>query len=168
VRKKKEPTEREREELRTWYAAVLKRAEHGRKAASELEEFRAWYAAVLERAERGRPAFLERERERRKQELSDLRELRRKRNRAQGAMRRARLRNAPGNFTANDIAVMLRNQKSRCWWCGKPMGEIYTVDHRFALARGGTNEPSNIVLACRGCNARKHTKSPGVFAGRLL
>jgi len=81
--------------------------------------------------------------------------------------RRARMRGAEGRFGAADIAIMLRNQKGRCWWCGKPM-KRHTVDHRFALTRAGTNDPSNLVLACGPCNRRKWTRTPQEFCGRLF
>ncbi len=82
--------------------------------------------------------------------------------------KRGRRRNAAGSFNARDVAIMLKNQKGRCWWCSKPMGEAYELDHRIALARGGDNNPANLVLACARCNRRKHTKLPEEFAGRLL
>lgn len=31
-----------------------------------------------------------------------------------------------------------------------------TADHIVAKARGGTDEPSNMQVLCRGCNSRKH------------
>jgi 5-methylcytosine-specific restriction endonuclease McrA len=35
------------------------------------------------------------------------------------------------------------------------------------LARGGTNFIDNILPACRGCNARKHTMTEEEFRARL-
>jgi len=63
---------------------------------------------------------------------------------------------------------MFINQKGRCWWCSKQMRNNYHIDHRFALAQTGENDPSNLVLACAGCNIRKYTKTPMEFVGRLL
>jgi 5-methylcytosine-specific restriction protein A len=31
-----------------------------------------------------------------------------------------------------------------------------TADHIVPKARGGTDDPSNVQVLCRGCNARKH------------
>jgi 5-methylcytosine-specific restriction endonuclease McrA len=47
----------------------------------------------------------------------------------------------------------------------------FHVDHKIALANGGTNDRSNIELLCPPCNLRKHAKDPIVWArenGRLL
>jgi len=92
----------------------------------------------------------------------------REQDRLKSSCRRARKRNAEGTYDAADVAVMLRNQKGRCWWCRKPMKGKHTIDHRIALARGGSNDPGNLVLSCPRCNRRKHTKTPQEFAGRLL
>jgi 5-methylcytosine-specific restriction endonuclease McrA len=82
--------------------------------------------------------------------------------------RRTRKRSAPGSYDTRDIGIMLRNQKGRCWWCGKAMEDKYTIDHRIPLVRGGSNEPTNLILACASCNKSKGMKVPSEFAGRLL
>jgi 5-methylcytosine-specific restriction endonuclease McrA len=81
--------------------------------------------------------------------------------------RRARERGAAGEHTAADIRKILEGQKRRCWWCGKKLKK-YHVDHRFPLVAGGTNDPSNLVMACVPCNLSKAAKMPHEFAGRLL
>lgn len=45
-----------------------------------------------------------------------------------------------------------------CWYCFKdtPQPEI---DHIHPLARGGTDDFSNLVTACRPCNNAKGTKT---------
>jgi len=88
--------------------------------------------------------------------------------RAWKSCHRARKRNAGGMYAAADVAIMLGNQQGRCWWCRQPMRGKHTVDHRIALARGGDNDPSNLVLCCARCNSKKQTKTPQEFAGRLL
>ena len=75
---------------------------------------------------------------------------------------------APGKHTAEDIALQLKSQKGRCWWCGKPISGKYHVDHRIPLARGGSNDPGNLVISCPTCNLRKHDKLPQEWNGRLL
>ena len=87
---------------------------------------------------------------------------------AYNAERRIRAEGRGGSFTADDVGRMRKQQKNRCWWCRKPMKDKYTVDHRIALARGGGNDPSNLVLCCVSCNSRKQTKTPEEFMGRLL
>lgn len=40
-----------------------------------------------------------------------------------------------------------------CVYCGSP--EDLTIDHKKALAKGGSNRESNYVTACRTCNELK-------------
>lgn len=83
--------------------------------------------------------------------------------------RRARLRNAPGDFTVADASALLVRQRHRCHWCGGSLKPGYEVDHLIALAKGGSNGPENIVLSCAPCNRRKQAQYPWEFReGRLL
>jgi len=86
--------------------------------------------------------------------------------RAQNHRRRAKLRAAPGSFTANDIRVLLKKQNGKCFWCGEDMKGKHTIDHFVPLGKG-SNDPSNLVLACRPCNSRKYTKMPNEFIAYL-
>jgi 5-methylcytosine-specific restriction endonuclease McrA len=88
--------------------------------------------------------------------------------RAKAHRYRARKLVAPGNHTADDIKKLLVGQKGRCWWCNKKVGKKYRVDHRIALARGGSNGPENLVISCTSCNHRKNIMMPAEFVGRLL
>jgi hypothetical protein len=92
---------------------------------------------------------------------------------AYGHNRRAREMSAPGSFTAADLAVQRRAQTDRrgvlrCWWCSEPLGDDQTVDHRIPLAKGGSNNPDNLVLAHLHCNCSKGAKLPWEFNGRLI
>lgn len=71
--------------------------------------------------------------------------------------RRARVRNAKGTHTAADIAAQLKRQKGHCYWCNCKL-EKYHVDHVHPIARGGWNDPSNLVIACPTCNDSKGAK----------
>ena len=54
-----------------------------------------------------------------------------------------------------------------CHYCGEALHPLrdFTVDHVMPVARGGSDEPSNLVAACRRCNGRKGTgTAPGVPA----
>lgn len=83
--------------------------------------------------------------------------------------RRARLKQASGTHTGEDIARQLRGQRGACWWCGKRFGSTYHVDHRIPISRGGSNGPENIVLTCPACNLKKNDKMPWEMANpRLL
>lgn len=48
-----------------------------------------------------------------------------------------------------------------CSYCLQPGASI---DHVLPVSRGGSNDPSNLVLACGPCNSRKGAKTPLEFA----
>jgi hypothetical protein len=74
--------------------------------------------------------------------------------------RRARKLAAPGEFSADDVAAILKRQKFRCFYCGTNIRNCHTVDHYVPLSRGGTNWPDNIRCACRPCNISKNDFLP--------
>jgi 5-methylcytosine-specific restriction endonuclease McrA len=80
----------------------------------------------------------------------------------------ARRKGAEGKVSAADERAQYTRQKGLCFWCGKVVGKTYHVDHVIPLIKGGTNHPTNIVIACPTCNCSKGPKMPEVFAGRLL
>ncbi len=57
---------------------------------------------------------------------------------------------------------VLRRDGYRCRYCGAtaPEGATLTVDHVTPVALGGTDAPSNLVAACRDCNAGKSSTAP--------
>lgn len=48
--------------------------------------------------------------------------------------------------------AILERDGYRCCYCG---GYARTVDHLLPKAHGGTDDPSNLVAACRRCNSAK-------------
>lgn len=93
--------------------------------------------------------------------------------RADSHRRRARSMETGGTYTAADIEKIKSSQTNNrgrliCWWCEKPISGKYHIDHRIPLARGGSNNPGNLVLSCPECNLSKHTKLPHEWNGRLL
>jgi hypothetical protein len=81
---------------------------------------------------------------------------------------RAKMRKARGRIKAKDLNQIYDSQKGLCWWCGKPLDHKWQLDHRIALAKGGSNELDNLCCACPDCNARKSDKWPWQFNGRLI
>lgn len=75
--------------------------------------------------------------------------------------RRARSLGASGSFTKADVVRIAERQRGRCYYCGRR--RKLTIDHKVALARGGSNRPSNLVLACKPCNSRKGIKTAKEF-----
>lgn len=88
---------------------------------------------------------------------------------AKQSRRRAMKRGASGSHTGDDVLKQLAAQKGRCWHCGVKLkdGEWH-ADHLIPLARGGSDAPENIVVACPKCNLSKGTKLPQEWNGRLL
>lgn len=90
--------------------------------------------------------------------------------------RDARLRAAHGQHTASDVAAQFRRQKGRCYYCDCKMTarrnqpNTRTVDHVVPIARGGSNGPENIVIACAACNFSKQDKLPHEWGrgGKLI
>lgn len=85
--------------------------------------------------------------------------------------RRGRQRGNGGAHTAKQIADLLVKQKRKCVNCLCSIEKKYHVDHIVPVARGGSNDISNIQLLCPTCNHRKSAKDPFAWArehGRLL
>jgi 5-methylcytosine-specific restriction endonuclease McrA len=44
-----------------------------------------------------------------------------------------------------------------CFWCGS---EANTCDHVIPVARGGSDDPDNLVAACKRCNFSRQDRLP--------
>ena len=84
---------------------------------------------------------------------------------ASGHNYRARRAAAEGSFTAAQWRALVEAYGGRCAYCGRvaPL----EPEHKIPLSRGGTNDISNIVPACRNCNAKKHKLNDEEFRQRL-
>ena len=80
--------------------------------------------------------------------------------RAHTRNRRALKKDVGGTHTAEDIQDIHRLQKGKCAICRKKLGEKYDVDHITPIAKGGSNDRSNLQLAHPTCNQRKNRKDP--------
>jgi len=90
--------------------------------------------------------------------------------RAHKHKRRAQKRASQGAYTPQQLQEQMHRQKSKCYYCKMKLGMIYHADHVVPLSRGGSNDISNIVIACPTCNMRKHARLPHEWpeGGRLL
>lgn len=89
---------------------------------------------------------------------------------AHSRTRRARVKNAPGTHTAEDVDLLFQKQRGRCAMLNcrakitKSGKKKFHVDHVQALSKGGSNWPDNIQLLCADCNLRKKAKDPYEWA----
>lgn len=73
--------------------------------------------------------------------------------------RLARLHNAPGSHTADDLRMLYADQDGRCAYCGITLHNDYHVDHMQPLSKDGSNAPDNLALTCSECNLSKNNKT---------
>ena len=73
-----------------------------------------------------------------------------------------------------DRRAVLEKYGGRCAYCGTPLepgrrgDNIMQVDHVHARYLGGTDDPDNLVPACRLCNRYKVTYTPEEFRQQLM
>jgi HNH endonuclease len=76
-----------------------------------------------------------------------------------GAMRRARLKNAEGTYTTEEWTICKTQHGNVCLRCHRPETERpLSPDHVIPLSKGGTNYISNIQPLCLPCNHFKRNK----------
>jgi hypothetical protein len=57
---------------------------------------------------------------------------------------------------------VLRRDNHTCRYCGASAPDVpLTVDHVVPTTLGGTDDPGNLVAACRDCNSGKSATPPG-------
>lgn len=86
--------------------------------------------------------------------------------RAKVDRRRARIAQAEGQWTAQEFRELCETVDWYCAYCLNRFDEL-SPDHIIPLARGGSNDISNIIPACLSCNLSKHTKTPLEFLTRF-
>lgn len=79
--------------------------------------------------------------------------------RIQWKTRQARKRSAEGNHTPDDIRNIYKLQDGHCGYCGITLHNEYHVDHIEPISRGGSNDSSNLLIACGYCNLSKKDKT---------
>lgn len=70
-------------------------------------------------------------------------------------------------MTVNDITRQLVRQRanSLCEYCHSPewlSADRFTLDHLEPKSLGGSDNPNNLVLACRRCNERRYNFRVGI------
>lgn len=166
--------ERRNQKAKDWQDAnrdkvrMYKRKAYAANPQKERERNQRYRRENAEQVSIRRRAFYVRDRERDSEANKRWRKNNPERARSYVANRRARKLSAPGRFTKQDIKQLFKSQKGRCWYCQKSIENGYHIDHRIPLSRGGSNDPSNLVLACPSCNLRKGDRLPHEWGDRLL
>jgi 5-methylcytosine-specific restriction endonuclease McrA len=62
-------------------------------------------------------------------------------------------------------AAIYERDGHRCVWCSAT--ERLSLDHLVPRSRGGSNESSNLVTSCVGCNRHRCNKATLVYAVEL-
>ena len=66
------------------------------------------------------------------------------------------------------LALYLRDD-FRCTYCDRDLHHVapqdLTLDHIRPLSAGGSNDPTNLITACRSCNCSRRSDSVHHFAG---
>ncbi|MEU1881913.1 HNH endonuclease [Streptosporangium sp. NPDC020072] len=58
------------------------------------------------------------------------------------------------------LSRIYKREKGICSWCKAPVPrDQASRDHVVSLKKGGTNDDSNVVLACKGCNALRNEEA---------
>jgi hypothetical protein len=94
---------------------------------------------------------------------------------ANARRKRARRDATPGSHTDADVRAQYERQKGRCFGvgCSRPLGDEYHIDHFVPIHPrpgdpAGTDDASNIVLMCPGCNLSKSNLHPMDYSGQLF
>ena len=80
---------------------------------------------------------------------------------------------AAGNVTAELVDHLIDFQEHRCWYCHGRLNKAtgsrrnWALEHQTPISRGGTNEATNLVIACRLCNKLKNTQTAEEFLARV-
>jgi 5-methylcytosine-specific restriction endonuclease McrA len=82
--------------------------------------------------------------------------------------RQIRLRWAGGKHTDAEIAVLYIEQKVCCAYCQTDISNGFHEDHRRPLSRGGSDDITNIALACATCNHKKWIRTDAEFMDYLI
>ena len=72
---------------------------------------------------------------------------------------KARKKHAEGTHNGRDIERLYVKQGGKCFYCGTKLNDVFHVDHKVPLSRGGSNFPNNLALACPTCNLQKNDKT---------
>lgn len=119
--------------------------------ATEYQEY--WQENSSELYSRYRVRMLEKQKEYRKSEKGKTA------SKLKSNRRRSRVLNSPFNdFSNSDWHKCLKYFNNQCSYCGMSSGEL-EQEHIVPLSKNGSNTATNVIPACRSCNASKSDKT---------
>lgn len=80
---------------------------------------------------------------------------------------RARQFGVAGQLSIGIVSSLLEQQQCKCKYCQVDISETWEIDHRVAIACGGTNTDNNIQLLCKPCNSSKQDKNPDEYEKQI-
>jgi len=89
-------------------------------------------------------------------------ERRRQTNQISNNSARAKRLGLPNTFKFSDGLEVLERYNHSCAFCGADAA-LLDMEHLDAMSEGGPNIPTNVVPACRPCNANKWRKTLAEF-----
>jgi 5-methylcytosine-specific restriction endonuclease McrA len=156
--------------LNGWCRACMAadyRAKREQRLADSKEDYRKRFAANPERERALRTKWRDTNRELQNQSVANWKKRNLDRHATYERNRRALKKGCEGRHTHEDVVALFNKQKGECYYCTDPLSDGYHVDHKTALAKGGSNGPENIALACPPCNLRKGILSAAEFSLKL-
>lgn len=148
--------------------AAGQKAWRARNAAKVAADHKAWRAANPERARQltneAVARWEKRNPEKKKERLATWQKANPDAVRDAQHRRRVRLAGSEPDLTLAEWQEILEEFDHACAYC-QARGITLEQDHMTAISRGGRHTASNVVPACRSCNARKGAKNLFEFAG---
>ena len=68
-------------------------------------------------------------------------------------------------ITYDVIESIRKKYNYKCAYCGCDCSEVYHIDHKIPLSKGGGNDIDNLALSCPKCNWSKKAKTDEEFIG---
>ena len=94
-------------------------------------------------------------------------EISKEKKRARDLKRRVLKKNADLDYeiTYSDIEYLKNKYNNKCVYCGKDCSNLYHIEHKIPLSKGGTNRIDNLAISCPTCNYKKNDKTDLEFIG---
>lgn len=73
------------------------------------------------------------------------------------------------NFSVNERKSIYRKTNGCCYLCGEFVDfDSFEIEHEIPLAKGGTNDFSNLYCSCHTCNSMKNSIYPQELIEKII